>query len=91
MPVITRLTSFLNISGYSLPCPRYELEYTITTVVDAGRNLNAAIVGAESGERPVQNKQFTVDNERSGNNKAVLTCLIYRITFRFQHYSLTLC
>lgn len=45
MPVITRLTSFLNISGYSLPCPRYELEYTITTVVDAGRNLNAAIVG----------------------------------------------
>lgn len=47
--VITALTSFLNISGYDMPCPAYGLEYTISTAVNAGRNLNDAVVGQKVG------------------------------------------
>lgn len=43
------LTSFLNISGYDMPCPRYGLEYIISTNVDSGRNLNGAVVGQKVG------------------------------------------
>ena len=45
----TALTSFLNISGYDMPCPAYGLEYTISTAVNAGRNLNNAVVGQKVG------------------------------------------
>lgn len=47
--IITALTSFLNISGYDMPCPAYGLEYTISTAVNAGRNLNDAVVGQKVG------------------------------------------
>lgn len=47
--VRTALTSFLNISGYDMPCPAYGLEYTISTAVNAGRNLNNAVVGQKVG------------------------------------------
>lgn len=46
---ITALTSFLNISGYDIPCPAYGLEYTISTAVDAGRNLSNAVIGQKIG------------------------------------------
>lgn len=49
MEVRTALTSFLNISGYDMPCPSYGLEYIISTAVDAGRNLNNAVIGQKVG------------------------------------------
>lgn len=45
----TGISSFLNVSGYDLPCPRYGFEYTITTAVNAGRNLDNAVVGQRVG------------------------------------------
>lgn len=43
------LTSFLNVNGYDFPCPKYGFTYTITTTVDAGRNVNNAAVGQRIG------------------------------------------
>lgn len=43
------LSSFLNINGYDMPCPRYGFEYILSTAVDSGRNLNAAVVGQRVG------------------------------------------
>lgn len=42
-------SSFLNVNGYDLPCPRYGFQYIISTAVDAGRNLNNAVVGQKVG------------------------------------------
>lgn len=63
----TGLTSFLNVSGYDLPCPRYGLEYTITTIVDAGRNLNAAMVGQKVGrdQYKISNLQWTMKDQET--------------------------
>lgn len=43
------MSSFLNVNGYDLPCPRYGFQYIISTAVDAGRNLNNAVVGQKVG------------------------------------------
>lgn len=43
------LSSFLNINGYDMPCPRYGFEYILSDAVDSGRNLNAAVVGQRVG------------------------------------------
>lgn len=43
------LSSFLNVSGYDLPCPRYGFQYILSTAVNAGRNLNNAVVGQKVG------------------------------------------
>ena len=43
------LSAFLNINGYDMPSPRYGFEYTISTDVDAGRNVNGAVVGQKIG------------------------------------------
>lgn len=43
------LSSFLNINGYDMPCPRYGFEWVLSTNVDAGRNLNGAVVGQVVG------------------------------------------
>lgn len=43
------LSAFLNINGYDMPCPRYGFEYTISTVVNAGRNANGAVIGQKIG------------------------------------------
>lgn len=43
------LTSFLNVNGYDLPCPRHGFQYTIYTVVNAGRNVNGAVIGQRVG------------------------------------------
>lgn len=42
-------SSFLNVNGYNLPCPRYGFQYVISTAVDAGRNLNNVVVGQKVG------------------------------------------
>ena len=46
------LSSFLNINGYDLPCPGVGFEFTISTVVNAGRNVNGAVIGQQIG-RPL--------------------------------------
>lgn len=46
------LSSFLNINGYDVPCPGVGFEYTISTVVNAGRNVNGAVIGQQIG-RPL--------------------------------------
>ena len=46
---ITAITSFLNIGGYDLPCPAYGFEYTVTTAVNTGKNLNNAVIGQKVG------------------------------------------
>lgn len=43
------LTSFLNVNGYDFPCPRHGFQYTISTVVNAGRNVNGAVIGQRVG------------------------------------------
>lgn len=43
------LSSFLNVNGYDFPCPRYGFQYTISTAVNAGRNVNGAVIGQRVG------------------------------------------
>ena len=43
------MSSFLNVNVYDLPSPRYGFQYVIQTTVDAGRNLNGAMVGQKVG------------------------------------------
>lgn len=43
------LTSFLNVNGYDYPCPRRGFQYIISTMVDAGRNVNGAVIGQRIG------------------------------------------
>lgn len=43
------MTSFLNVNGYDYPCPRYGFQYIISTVVDAGRNVNGTVIGQRIG------------------------------------------
>lgn len=43
------MTAFLNVNGYDYPCPRYGFQYIISTAVDAGRNVNGAVVGQRIG------------------------------------------
>lgn len=43
------LSAFLNVNGYDYPCPRYGFQYVISTMVDAGRNVNGAVVGQKIG------------------------------------------
>lgn len=45
-------TSFLNINGYNVPCPGVGFEYTISTIVNSGRNANGAVIGQVIG-RPL--------------------------------------
>ena len=46
------LSSFLNINGYDMPCPGVGFEYTISTLVNSGRNVNGAVIGQQIG-RPL--------------------------------------
>ena len=43
------LSSFLNINGYDMPCPRYGFQYVISTVVNSGRNASGAVIGQKIG------------------------------------------
>ncbi len=43
------LSAFLNVNGYDYPCPRYGFQYVISTMVNAGRNVNGAVVGQKIG------------------------------------------
>lgn len=43
------LTSFLNVNGYDFPCPIYGFQYTISTAVNAGRNVSGAVIGQRVG------------------------------------------
>lgn len=43
------MSSFLNINGYDMPCPRYGFEYIISTAVDAGRNVSNQVIGQRVG------------------------------------------
>ena len=49
MVIIMAMSSFLNVNGYDLPSPRYGFQYVVQTTVDAGRNLNGAMVGQKVG------------------------------------------
>jgi len=46
---IMAMSSFLNVNGYDYPCPKYGFQYIIQTTVDAGRNLNGAMIGQKVG------------------------------------------
>ena len=46
------LSSFLNINGYDVPCPAVGFEYTVSTLVNSGRNANGAVIGQVIG-RPL--------------------------------------
>ena len=41
--------SYLAINGYELPPPKRGVRVIVTTVVDAGRNANGAVVGQRVG------------------------------------------
>ncbi|MCU6748052.1 hypothetical protein OCV51_10380 [Faecalicatena acetigenes] len=43
------LSAFLNVNGYDFPPPRRGFSYTISTIVNAGRNANNAVVGQRVG------------------------------------------
>ena len=43
------LSSFLNVNGYDFPCPAVGFQYSISTMVNAGRNSNGATIGQKIG------------------------------------------
>lgn len=43
------LSSFLNVNGYDFPPPRRGFSWTISTIVNAGRNANNAVIGDRVG------------------------------------------
>lgn len=43
------LSSFLNVNGYNFPAPRRGFSWTISTTVNAGRNVNNAVIGERVG------------------------------------------
>lgn len=43
------MSSFLNVNGYDFPCPRRGFSWTISTTVNAGRNVNNAVIGQRVG------------------------------------------
>ena len=43
------LSAFLNVNGVDYPCPAVGFNYTISTVVNAGRNANGATIGQRVG------------------------------------------
>ena len=43
------LSSFLNVNGYDFPCPHVGFQYVISTTVNAGRNVNNAVIGQRVG------------------------------------------
>lgn len=49
--------SYLKINGYELPPPKRGVHPIVTTVVDAGRNANGAVVGQRVGR-----DQYKIDN-----------------------------
>ena len=49
-----RKMSFLAINGYELPPPKRGVQVIVTTVVDAGRNANGAVVGQRVGRDQYQ-------------------------------------
>ena len=53
------VTSFLNVNGYDFPSPHVGFHYTIATMVDAGRNANAEVIGQRVGRD--QNKLDTLE------------------------------
>lgn len=61
------LTSFLNINGYDVPCPKNGLEYIITTAVDSGRNLNASVIGQKIGrdQYKINNLQWAMKDQET--------------------------
>ena len=49
--------AYLAINGYELPPPKRGVRPTVTTVVDAGRNANGAVVGQRVGR-----DQYKIDS-----------------------------
>jgi hypothetical protein len=49
--------AYLAINGYELPSPKRGVSPVVTTVVDAGRNANGAVVGQRVGR-----DQYKIDN-----------------------------
>lgn len=43
------LSSFLNVNGYDFPCPAVGFSWTISTTVNAGRNVQNAVIGQVVG------------------------------------------
>lgn len=43
------LTAFLNVNGYDWPTPMRGFTYVISTTVNAGRNVNNAVIGRRVG------------------------------------------
>ena len=43
------LSSFLNVNGYDFPCPHVGFQYILSTTVNAGRNVNNAVIGQRVG------------------------------------------
>lgn len=43
------LTAFLNVNGYDWPPPMRGFTYVISTTVNAGRNVNNAVIGRRVG------------------------------------------
>lgn len=43
------LSAFLNVNGYDFPAPEIGFQYTISTTVNAGRNVNNAVIGQRIG------------------------------------------
>lgn len=49
--------AYLAINGHELPPPKREVSVVVTTLVDAGRNANGAVVGQKIGR-----DQYKIDN-----------------------------
>lgn len=76
--------AYLAINGYELPPPKRGVRPTVTTVVDAGRNANGAVVGQRVGR-----DQYKIDSlewswltaEQWGQILSVLSHFFVYVTF----------
>lgn len=49
--------AFISINGYNFPSPKRGVKPTVSTIVDAGRNANGAVVGQRVGR-----DQYKIDS-----------------------------
>lgn len=78
------MSDFLIINGYQCPCPAPGLEIVSSVAVDAGRNVNNAVVGQVVGRRlwKINNLQWNgISAEEWRNIKSALADFYVPVTF----------
>ena len=78
------MSNFLIVNGVEFPCPAPGMSITTSQTVDAGRNLNAAVVGQKVGRRlwKIENLQWNgLDAKTWAKMKKALEPFYVPVTF----------